>query len=182
MDGHRTGVPQGPGEQNPAYRPGSPSSTSLNGTKVPRTVFAAAVDDRLIGHSPCVKISLPKRDDTEVEPLRVEEVEALAGALPHRYRAIVMFAAGMGLRQGECLGLTVDRVDFLRRQVRVDRQMPAVSNGEPVFGPPKTRASVRTVPMPSVITDLLAAVGQSFGEYRSLGRQYVGRVSVPVVR
>jgi len=30
---------------------------------------------------------------------------------------LIVFAAGMGLRQGECFGLTVDRVDFLRRQV-----------------------------------------------------------------
>jgi hypothetical protein len=34
---------------------------------------------------------------------------------------LIVFAVAMGLRQGECFGLTVDRVDFLRRHVRVDR-------------------------------------------------------------
>jgi hypothetical protein len=36
-------------------------------------------------------------------------VEALAGAVPDRYRALIVFPAGMGLRQGECFGLSVDR-------------------------------------------------------------------------
>ena len=31
------------------------------------------------------------------------------------------FTAGTGMRQGEVFGLTVDRIDFLRREVRVDR-------------------------------------------------------------
>jgi integrase len=35
--------------------------------------------------------------------------------VPGRYRALVLFAAGSGLRPGECFGLTVDRIDFLRR-------------------------------------------------------------------
>jgi len=41
--------------------------------------------------------------------------------VPEPYRALIVFAVAMGLRQGECFGLTVDRVDFLRRHVRVDR-------------------------------------------------------------
>ncbi len=73
----------------------------------------------------CLSITLPKRNDAEVVPLTVNEVEAMAAAVPERYRALIVLAAGMGLRQGECFGLTVDRVDFLRRQVRVDRQLVA---------------------------------------------------------
>ena len=36
------------------------------------------------------------------------------------------------MRQGECLGLTVDRLDFLRRVVHVDRQLVTVT-GRPSF-------------------------------------------------
>lgn len=63
----------------------------------------------------------------------------MVGAEPHRYRAVIIFAAAMGMRQGECFGLTVDRVDFLRRQVRVDRQLLAARAGIPEFGAPKPR-------------------------------------------
>ena len=120
------------------------------------TIFKAAVDDRLIAASPCVRISLPKRTDTEVVPLGVSEVEALVAAVPEPYRALIVFAAAMGLRQGECFGLTVDRVDFLRRHVRVDRQLTSALGGVPTFGPPKSKAGFRTVPMPEIVCATLA--------------------------
>jgi integrase len=121
------------------------------------TVFKSAVADRLIPSSPCVNIKLPKKDDAELVPLSVEEVERLADAMPERYRALIVFDAGMGLRQGECFGLTIDRVDFLRRQVRVDRQLSSVRDGIPTFGPPKSQAGFRTVPVPAVVADALSA-------------------------
>ena len=121
------------------------------------TIFKAAVGDRLIAASPCIRIALPKHNDAEIVPLSVCEVEALAAAVPDRYRALIVFAAGMGLRQGECFGLSVDRVDFLRRQVRVDRQVIDARAGVPEFGPPKSKASFRTIPMPDVVGSALAA-------------------------
>ena len=59
--------------------------------------------------------------------------------------------------QGEVFGLTVDRVDFLRRTLTVDRQLVGISGRVPFFGPPKTAASVRVIPLPTVIVDGLAA-------------------------
>src|SRR5207237_9501491 len=120
-------------------------------------IFKAAVGDRLIAVSPCGGIKLPKQDRGEIVPLAIEAVEALADAVPERYRVLILFAAGTGLRQGECFGLTVDRVDFLRRLVRVDRQLVLAGSGPPQFGPPKTQASVRTVPLPGVVASALAA-------------------------
>ena len=70
--------------------------------------------------------------------------------------------ASTGLRLGECLGLTVDRVDFLRRTVRVDRQLTRVAGGSG-FDTTKTRAAVRTIPVPPVVTDVLAAHLATFG-------------------
>jgi integrase len=120
-------------------------------------IFRAAVADRLIPSSPCIGIKLPKVERAQVEPLAVEQVEALIAAAPDRYRALVVFAAGTGLRQGECFGLTVDRVDFLRRTVKVDRQLLLMPGGGPVLAPPKTEASRRLVPLPAVVVDALAA-------------------------
>jgi hypothetical protein len=55
-------------------------------------------------------------------------LDGIRGDLAHG-RALIVFAAGTELRQGECFGVTVDRVDFLRRHVGVDRQLiPAVPN------------------------------------------------------
>lgn len=120
-------------------------------------VFKAAVADRLIATSPCQRIALPKATPARVEPLSVDAVEALADAVPDRYRALLVLGAGTGLRQGEALGITVDRIDFLRRTLRVDRQLVLMAGAPPYLAPPKTPASVRTIPLPRVVVDALAA-------------------------
>jgi integrase len=120
-------------------------------------IFRAAMRDKVIAHNPCDGTKLPKATKSRVEPLDTEVVLALAEAVPDRYRALVILAAGSGMRQGECFGLTVDRVDFLRRVVQVDRQLVTVSGRAPFLGPPKTAGSVHAIPLPTVVVDALAA-------------------------
>ncbi|WP_211355142.1 site-specific integrase [Blastococcus colisei] len=120
-------------------------------------IFKAAVRDRRIVASPCEGTKLPKVHRRRVEPLTLEAVQALTNAVPDRYRALVTLAAGTGLRQGEAFGLTVDRIDFLRRQLTVDRQLITMPDRAPYLAPPKTQASVRVVPLPQVVVDALAA-------------------------
>ncbi len=51
------------------------------------------------------------------------------------------------------LGWTVDRIDFLRRQMVVDRQLINLPGRAPHLAPVKTRASVRTFPLPQTVVD-----------------------------
>ena len=120
-------------------------------------IFRAAVADKVITASPTVEIKLPRSEPNQVEPLETSVVEALIDVIPDRYRALVVLAAGTGLRQGECFGLTRDRVNFLRRQLKVDRQLVLLPGAPPVFGPPKTDTSYRTIPLPAVVLAALAA-------------------------
>lgn len=124
---------------------------------VTRTVFRSAVADRLIAVTPFERIPLPRVQRIEVRPLEVAEVRLLLDATPRRLQALVVLAVASGLRSGEMLGLTVDRIDFLRREVRVDRQLVYVSGAAPFLGPPKTPESFRTVPLPAFALDALAA-------------------------
>ena len=119
------------------------------------------VSDRRIAASPCPSVKFPKALKPPLEVLEAEAVHAIAAAVPERYRAIVIPGAGLGLRPGELLGLTVDRVDFLRRSVRVDQQ----GAGEPL----KTEASYRTVPLHDVVADALAAHLARFSPHPTLG-------------
>jgi integrase len=148
--------------------------TSLSGELAPSTVeglyrlvatiFKAAVADRLISETPCRRIALPRPDGRQVVPMTVEEVRLLADTVPPRYRAAVLAAAGLGVRQGELFGLTVDRIDRRRRTVRVDRQLVSGTGQATGLGPVKTPASVRTIPAPAVVLDALTAHLQEFGE------------------
>ena len=126
-------------------------------------VFGAAVRDRLIPSTPCDRIKLPKINATKVVPLEVSEVLAIADALDDRYRALVLLAAGTGMRQGECFGLTVDRVDFFRKRITVDRQRNTVAEAEELFGPLKTPASERTIPLADVTVHELSEHLRRYG-------------------
>lgn len=128
------------------------------------TVFKSAIRDRLITNSPGVDVKLPQKSRREIMPLTVDQVTELADLVPDRYRALIVVGAGTGLRLSEALGITVDRVDFLRRSLTVDRQLVKPVQGEPRFGPPKRAASNRVVPLPSVVADVLALHLQTYGE------------------
>jgi integrase len=119
------------------------------------SVMKAAVRDRRIVANPCEGTKLPQIEREQVVPLTTEQVTALADSMPPALGALVTVGAGTGMRQGECFGLTVDRIDFLRRTLRVDQQLVTVQNRDPFLAPPKTKASVRTIPLPQVVIDAL---------------------------
>ncbi len=134
----------------------APSTTTLV-YSVLRMIFRAAVADRVLAVSPCERITLPKAPPKDVEPLPVAAVAALAEAVPAQYRALLICAAGTGLRQGEVFGLRPDRVDFLRRSLKVDGQLVLLLGAPPVLGPPKTPASYRSVPLADVVLEALSS-------------------------
>ncbi len=119
-------------------------------------VFTDAVEDGFLAKSPCRDTLPPRPYREKVAPLTVEQVEALVTAAPTRYRALVVLGAGCGLRLGEALGLKVHRVRFLQRELDVAEQLTLVPGSPPKLGPPKTRGSIRTVPMADVVSAALA--------------------------
>jgi integrase len=78
------------------------------------------------------------------------------------FRPAVILGAGLGLRQSEAAGLTLDRVDWLGRAVRVDRQWLS-RESEPRFAPPKTSSSIRTIPASAYVLEELSRAGRSVG-------------------
>jgi integrase len=70
-------------------------------------------------------------------------------------QAMVTLMATTGLRPGEAAGLTTPQLNFLRRSVLVDRQL--IQTRPPTFGPVKTAASVRVVPLANLTLTQMAA-------------------------
>jgi integrase len=132
----------------------SPGTLRLLVTLV-RSIFAAAVLDRKRGSNPVpARLSLPRSEKPRIVPLTVEQVDALADAVPERCAAMVITQAGLGLRIAELLALRVQDVDFARRTVKVDWQL--TQNGLDRVEP-KTPRSKRVLPLPQIVRDALVA-------------------------
>lgn len=119
-------------------------------------LLASAVEDGLIARNPASRARLPKREASKAQPVPLEVVARIHDGLPACMAVAVSLGVGAGLRQGEASGLTVDRLDFLRRTLRVDRQLISRHVPEPVLGPPKTESSHRTIPLAGFLLDALA--------------------------
>ncbi len=124
-----------------------------------RTLFMAAADDEVIAGSPCTRIKLPRVPRKLVEPLPAAAVLALFDAIVPRWRPAVALGAGAGLREGEALGLTVARTDFLRRKIHVRKQ---ALRGALVD--PKSEKSSRTVPADDWVLEAITAHLAAFGQ------------------
>lgn len=120
-------------------------------------LLAAAVEDGLIARNPAARARLPRRDERRAQPVPLEVVERIHDALPEWMRVVVPLGVGVGLRQAEASGLTVDRVNLLRRTLLVDRQLVDRKLAEAVLAPPKTASSARTVPLASFVVMALSA-------------------------
>lgn len=118
-----------------------------------RSLMRAAALDRVIAASPCVRVSLPSAPRKSLVVPSAEDVALLSSKLPAGMRVVPYLAAGLGLRPGEVFGLEVADVDFLRRTVRVERQLDERGR----LAPLKTAGSQRTVPLPAVVAERLAA-------------------------
>jgi integrase len=123
------------------------------------SLFDAAVSDGLIARNPARGVTLPSPTPSLVVPPTLEQIRALLDGATPWFRPAVILGAGLGLRRAEAQGLTADRVLWLDRTVRVDRQW-LTRRGETGFQPPKTASSNRTVPASDAV---LAALGAHVG-------------------
>jgi integrase len=121
-----------------------------------RAVLDVAVADGRLHLNPAAGLTsgrIPPRDRHRY--LTAPEVAALAAACGDQ-GDIVTILAYTGLRWSELVGLRVRDVDLRTRRLYVRRSAPEVE-GRIVIGPPKTRAGVRTVPLPQIVVDALQA-------------------------
>jgi integrase len=119
-------------------------------------IMRAAVAAGLIPASPCDNQALPRVERQEMRFLAPDEVERLADSIDPRYRALVLVGAYGGLRAGELFGLRRGRVEVAESRLYIVENLVEV-RGHHQFGPPKTRAGRRSVPLPaSIMADLVA--------------------------
>jgi integrase len=137
-------------------------ATTTKAAQLLGKIMKSAVQAGLLLKSPGDGVRLPRIERVEMRFLDASEVRALAAGIDPRYKAAVLLAAYGGLRAGELFGLRAKRVDPLRRTVTIAETLVDVG-GHPYFGPPKTRAGHRTIPLPRVAADPLAEHLAAYG-------------------
>ena len=119
-----------------------------------RGAIKAAMRVPLIGRDPFDGVMLPKIEDYEMRFLEPGEVAALAETIAAGFGPFVWTGAYCGLRLGELGGLRRRRIDLVRRRIEVAEIVVEVK-GHHHFGPPKTKAGRRMVPIPGFVGDVL---------------------------
>jgi integrase len=137
------------------------------------------VENRRIATNPARTVKAPPVPKRDREVLTSEQVVALRDAFDPRYAVGVSLCYTAGLRRSEMLGLTWDRIDFLRHTITIDRQWYGRA-----FRGTKTAKSVpaRVIPVPDGLLIELNAhkAAHGLGEHGLViqGRPFKGRGAV----
>lgn len=154
---------------NKLYKDGKSSNVIKNLNKLLKTFFSYAVDEGYLIKNPCSgkKIVIPDnegREEQKIEVFTNEEIKILEKCLEgHRLKALILLALGTGLRQGELLGLQWKDIDLENKELKVQRSVKQVAvigedgskEYKTIIQTPKTKNSIRTVPIPSSLIPVL---------------------------
>lgn len=103
---------------------GLSAKTVKNVAAILHKALSIAMKQGLISVNPCDAAELPKVTQKEIKPLTDQEIplflEAIEESPMRNAYALCLFA---GLREGECLGLSWDQVDFEARRITVSQQL-----------------------------------------------------------
>lgn len=134
-----------------------------------RSVFRAAVADRVIAADPTVGVALPRRRKVEAA-MRVPTVEQVGMLLAHAdsnrvstrhgFRAYVALCAFGGLRKGEAAGVQVGDIDFSLCRLTMSRQLQRDGDTFAVRLP--KYGSERVVHLPDDLVEMLRGHIEAF--------------------
>ncbi len=115
-----------------------------------KTVVNKAYDDGLVSAETVqvfkrVKKLLKRNSNARDTVLTIEQIESLMGALPHHTKTIMATAFYTGMRRGEILSLTWDKVNLEKKVIRLEA------------GDTKDREP-RTIPISKELFPILAAI------------------------
>jgi integrase len=126
----------------------------------------SAIEDGHLVRNPCDRCSLPRKDAAEMKYFTADEVKAFLGAAKtDRLYPLFLLAIECGLRPGEYLGLQWKDLDLEAKTLSVRRVAKARKGGGYYFTTPKTKGSLRLIPISTRLATELKAYRRTQAEY-----------------
>ncbi len=119
-----------------------------------RACLSDAVENDLLGRTPCRGVKLPAKSIVQKRVVTPAELHRLADAVGDDWRALVYLGGVVGLRFGEAVALRPYDVDLDAGTVSIRRTI-VDDDGRLEIGVPKTAAAVRSLAMPEPMTQEL---------------------------
>ena len=124
-----------------------------------RQVLRTALHDAerwgLVGRNVAAVVAAPRSEPIEIRPLEPGEARRLLlAARGRRLEALYVVTLGLGLRQGEVLGLCWSDLDERGGWLRIQRQLQRSRDG-PRLVPPKSRQARRSLDLPATVLKAL---------------------------
>ena len=127
-----------------------------------KCMFNSAINEyEIISKNPCISVKLEKTKTREKRALTQDELKDLLSKLKTNktIRAYItsVLASKCGLRLGEILGLTWDKIDFKNREITIDKQWNILDKKNNIYGFKKLKShnSYRTIPVSAEVIDIL---------------------------
>ena len=139
-----------------------------NLNKFLKTFFNYAIKENYILSNPCFRVTLPvdktvTDEKNDIDPFTFEEIEKIKKTAKNYMYMIFLLDLGTGLRKGELLALTPADINFEKEEIYVNKALKKIKifdseekyHYETAIEVPKTKNSIRTVPIPKKLIPIL---------------------------
>jgi len=137
-------------------------------------IFTTAAGDRLVRRNPCRIQGGGQEESPERVTLSLPVVFQIAGAIPVRYRVLVLLATLAGLRWGELIALRRHNIDLEACEIRIVETTAQLDTGKLRAETPKSRAGRRMVAFPAELVPEIRWHLERFAEPGKRGLVFVG--------
>ncbi|WP_158738663.1 tyrosine-type recombinase/integrase [Alteribacillus sp. YIM 98480] len=150
-------------------------STIQYAYRVMRNVFERAAKWEFVQENIVAKVERPKAEKRKVNDhvYDEQEVEGIFKEMetePIHWQVFISLALACGFRRGENLALETDKIDWDKKQIRIDQSIVRGEKGRALLKDPKSYKSTRVVTVPDSIMLLLKQLHMENTRMRSDAR------------
>lgn len=129
-----------------------------------KNILNAAVTDEIIQRNPLASIKPIKEQKTQAtktihKALSEHEQELILQEMKennYHYYEFFCLSLATGMRAGEIVALTWHDIDYKTNVIHVTKTLSKTKDGKNIFGSPKTKSSIRDIPINPTIKKILA--------------------------